>query len=419
MGSLLHLSGGVGPAPEGSFKSTWLFRLLVNLFGYGTVFVPGYLIYKYVGLTKYVERSGGSWLSFMIKSCFGGPGDLLIGDNVPPGPASPVRSFRQEALLVMFCFVGLQGAYLTWGILQEKVMTQEYTNSKGEVGRFRDSQFLVFVNRILAFLLSGGYILLSRQPRHTMPLYKYAFCSFSNIMSSWSQYEALKFVSFPTQVLAKASKLIPVMLMGKLVSRQKYEFYEYITAVLITAGMIFFMYSTSPDKSETVTTLSGVILLICYISFDSFTSNWQDALFKQYNMSSVQMMCGVNLFSCLFTITSLLQQGAFWTSLNFMFQFPKFMVDCILLSISSGAGQLFIFYTISCFGPVVFVIIMTIRQGLAILLSCIIYQHSLPPLGIIGVLIVFAGVFLRIYCNQRLKAIRKRVYVMSASSSKV
>ncbi len=36
------------------------------------------------------------------------------------------------------------------------------------------------------------------------PLFKYSFCSFSNIMSSWCQYEALKYVSFPTQVLAKA-----------------------------------------------------------------------------------------------------------------------------------------------------------------------------------------------------------------------
>lgn len=90
---------------------------------------------------------------------------------------------------------------LCWLLLTNNMgCLQEYTNSKGEVGRFKDSQFLVFVNRILAFSLSGSYILLRRQPRHSMPLYKYAYCSFSNIMSSWCQYEALKFVSFPTQV---------------------------------------------------------------------------------------------------------------------------------------------------------------------------------------------------------------------------
>jgi hypothetical protein len=49
-------------------------------------------------------------------------------------------------------------------------------------------------------------------------------------------------------------------------------------------------------------------------------------------------------------------------SFYLMFQFPKFVFDCLVLSVCSAAGQLFIYYTIATFGPVVFVIIMTIRQ---------------------------------------------------------
>lgn len=78
---------------------------------------------------------------------------------------------------------------------------QEYEDIAGNKDRFQDSQFLVFVNRILAFLMSGLYLIIQRQPQHKAPLYKYAFCSLSNIMSSWCQYEALKYVSFPTQVI--------------------------------------------------------------------------------------------------------------------------------------------------------------------------------------------------------------------------
>ena len=32
------------------------------------------------------------------------------------------------------------------------------------------------------------------------PLFLFSFCSFSNVLSSWCQYEALKYVNFPTQV---------------------------------------------------------------------------------------------------------------------------------------------------------------------------------------------------------------------------
>ena len=42
---------------------------------------------------------------------------------------------------------------------------------------------------------------------HDTPLYKFAFSSVSNIVSSVSQYEALKYVSFPTQVVTMAKPL--------------------------------------------------------------------------------------------------------------------------------------------------------------------------------------------------------------------
>lgn len=36
----------------------WIFRLGINCFGYASIFVPGFLIHKYVRKTKYLERSG-------------------------------------------------------------------------------------------------------------------------------------------------------------------------------------------------------------------------------------------------------------------------------------------------------------------------------------------------------------------------
>lgn len=96
-----------------------------------------------------------------------------------------------------------QCSYLTWGVLQERVMTRSYgANEDGENGeKFTDSQFLVFMNRILALTVAGLCCLLFKQPRHMAPMYKYSFASISNILSSWCQYEALKYISFPTQVM--------------------------------------------------------------------------------------------------------------------------------------------------------------------------------------------------------------------------
>ena len=74
------------------------------------------------------------------------------------------------------------------------------------------------------------------------------------------------------------------------------------------------LHSLDPSKDAVTTTFSGLICLMGYMSFDSFTSNWQSEVFK-YKMSSMEMMFGVNVFSCLFTSWSLIQQGlCFWFS---------------------------------------------------------------------------------------------------------
>jgi len=411
-------------AVQGEWTDFWVTRLALNLMGYASIFVPGYILIRYLRNIKYNEIAGpGCMQNFIVLCVFGkdSPKPSVEEGGVKSSSSTLEKeeTFSKRATKLLFCVAGLQVSYLTWGILQERIMTIEYGGigeAQGEY--FKNSQFLVFVNRILAFIMALLVIFFRKQPQHTAPLYKYSFSSFSNIMSSWCQYEALKFVSFPTQVMAKASKVIPVMLMGKLISGKKYEYYEYVTAVMISAGLSMFLM-TSGDTSkhtDTATTTSGIIMLIGYMMFDSFTSNWQGSLFTQYKMSSIQMMAGVNLFSCLLTSISLIEQGGFFDSSAFMLRHPDFMMDAIILSICSASGQLFIFYTISQYGPVIFVIIMTVRQGCAILLSCIIYGHPVSVIGFFGILVLFAALFLRIYANHKARAQKRAAAVASTSN---
>uniref|UniRef100_A0A6B2EIF5 Adenosine 3'-phospho 5'-phosphosulfate transporter 1 n=1 Tax=Phlebotomus kandelakii TaxID=1109342 RepID=A0A6B2EIF5_9DIPT len=399
----------------------WILKLALNCFGYSCIFLPGLLIYKYTKRVRYLEKNTNNehrLIPSAVRFCFSGSeGDK--SETTHSAKNSAGQGLLKECLLLTYCFLGLMACHLTWGVLQEKIMTQQYEDEEGKKSYFRDSQFLVFTNRLLAFLISGGYLFMTQRTRHRAPLFKYSFASLSNIMSAWFQYEALKFINFPTQVLAKSCKIIPVMIMGKIISKNKYEFYEYVTAALISMGMVFFMTGSADEsKASPVTTLTGIFLLTLYMIFDSFTSNWQGDLFATYGMTSIQMMCGINLFSTLFTTASLTLQGGFMESLTFAAQHPKFIIDCIVLSISSALGQLFIFYTIASFGAVVFTIIMTVRQAIAILLSCLIYKHHISSLGILGIFVVFLAISLRVYCNQRIKAIRRRAAEMATTYSK-
>lgn len=196
------------------------------------------------------------------------------------------------------------------------------------------------------------------------------------------------------------------MIMGKVVSNKTYPFHEYITAFMISMGVSLFLLTTSSHSmgdDDKETKLTGILILIGYLVFDSFTSNWQSELFREYKMSPVQMMFGTNAFSFTFTAFSLIVEGKLFPSLIFMLNHFQLALHVLVLSACSACGQLFIFYTISSFGPVVFTLIMTSRQAVSIIISCIVYGHVLSSIAVLGVIVVFASVLIRVYLKQRMK----------------
>eukprot|EP00971_Amphidinium_carterae_P116650 2310609-Amphidinium_carterae.1 len=71
------------------------------------------------------------------------------------------------------------------------------------------------INRICAVMLGVGGILVCRESfLNTAPLWKYLVISLTNVYASTCQYEALKYVSFPVQMLGKSFKMMPVMMWG-------------------------------------------------------------------------------------------------------------------------------------------------------------------------------------------------------------
>lgn len=296
----------------------------------------------------------------------------------------PAESFQAKGLKLAWCFVGLQGSYVTWGFIQEKVMTQRY-----DTGMFPSTVFLVCANRALALLVAGLLMTYSRSPR--APFYQFSPCSISNIISSWAQYECLKYVSFPTQTLFKSSKVIPVMLVGKFLQGKTYPWIEYAEALGITAGVALFMYKEGDGEDS----LFGVLILAVYVFCDSFTSQWQDRVYKTYHVDQYAMMFGVNFFSLLFTSVNLITTGTMGSSLKFLATNPTALRNVLTLSVTSATGQLFIFYTIKQFGPIVFTIMMTTRQMISLTVSCLVFGHSLGGGALLGTIVVFAVLFYR------------------------
>ncbi|KAL9268912.1 UDP-galactose/UDP-glucose transporter 5B-like protein [Drosera capensis] len=114
---------------------------------------------------------------------------------------------------------------------------------------FKYSLFLVFCNRLTTSAVSAYSLVASKKVLDPVaPVYKYFLESVTNILTTTSQYEALKYVSFPVQTLAKCVKMIPVMVWGTFIMQKKYKGLDYLWAVLVTIGCsVFILYPVTVE----------------------------------------------------------------------------------------------------------------------------------------------------------------------------
>lgn len=312
-------------------------------------------------------------------------------------------AFCDTAFKFLLCFVGLQTSYLTWGYMQELIMTTPFEPTKySNDGIFPSAAFCVFSNRFLAIIVAMIAVRLKHGSifaNNTAPLYAFSPCALSNTMSSWSQYASLRFVSFPVQTVFKSSKIIPVMIMGVMLKGSVYPFIQYIEAVLITVGVaIFSLFSKEPEESNSTET-KGLLFMVLYVTFDCFTSQWQDKIYLTYGRSNIdpyQMMLGVNASAICITMFGLIVSGDFLKVYDFFLTNPNVLWYNIITAITSASGQLCIYSTIKDFGPVVFTIIMTVRQMISICISSVVFGHKITREALGGAVMVFGILFYQI-----------------------
>ncbi|KAL7173503.1 hypothetical protein ACSBR2_032878 [Camellia fascicularis] len=318
-------------------------------------------------------------------------------------PSSPL-SEKNKFWKGVFAVGGIMSTLVVYGVLQEKIMRVPYGEKKEY---FKYSLFLVFCNRLTTSAVSAGALLASKKALNPVaPLYKYCLVSVTNILTTTCQYEALKYVSFPVQTLAKCAKMIPVMLWSTVIMQKVYRARDYLLAFLVMLGCaLFILYPAAGDISPynrgRESTVWGVSLMVGYLGFDGFTSTFQDKLFKGYDMEIHNQIFYTTLCSCILSLTGLILQGHLLMAIDFVASHHDCFLDIALLSTVATASQFFISYTIRTFGALTFATIMTTRQLASILLSCIWFAHPLSWEQCIGAVIVFGTLYAKSFLRNK------------------
>lgn len=247
--------------------------------------------------------------------------------------------------------------------------------------------------------------------------------------------EALHYVSYPTAVLAKSCKLIPTMAMGVLVEHKKYQVVEWMAALCITLGIVVFNFSRmNSAKGNEDSSASGLALLSTSLLMDGFLGSCQGLLKQKKSRSvafwagkegqevsvrppsAVETMLFVNLYALIYLIPLTIfnqqmsdglamLQGTVSSSTdpNEEGAHSTLLYGLLVLNLTVGMGQIFIFCTITWFSSLVCTTITTTRKFFTILLSIMYFGHHFTGLQWVATGLVFSGLYLGIMGQQHSK----------------
>uniref|UniRef100_A0A8C4ZXK9 Solute carrier family 35 member B1 n=1 Tax=Gadus morhua TaxID=8049 RepID=A0A8C4ZXK9_GADMO len=300
---------------------------------------------------------------------------------------------QNERLRFIVCFLGVFVCYFYYGILQETITRGEYGHGEKKES-FRFAQTLVFIQCIINAIFARILIQFFEGSRadHTKS-WLYGLCSLSYLGAMVSSNSALQYVNYPTQVLGKSCKPIPVMILGVTILRKRYPMAKYLCVLLIVSGVALFLYKPNKGGASTDEHLFGFgeILLLLSLTMDGLTGVFQDHMRTRFQTSAYHMMLNINLWSTLVLGLVVLWTGEIWEFLSFTERHSSIFYNILLFGLTSALGQTFIFMTVVSFGPLTCSIITTTRKFFTILGSVLLFGNVITSMQWVGTLLVFLG----------------------------
>ena len=241
---------------------------------------------------------------------------------------------------------------------------------------------------ICGYLICHYYKLWDNPP----PLFYNLGCSCCYFSAMLASNYALKWVSYPTQVIGKSCKPIPIIILTTLLAKKGESPKRWLAVSCIVVGVVTFNLF-KPGKSLEYSLSVGDVLILVSLLFDGLTASFQEVIRSKYKTDSYLMMYELNKWAVIILFPFVLF-GEGFEVVQFMVKNPEVIVMILAFSFTSAIGQNFIFLTISNFGPLSLSLITTLRKFFTVLGSIIVFGHVLTNYQKISVAVVFTGILL-------------------------
>jgi solute carrier family 35 (UDP-galactose transporter), member B1 len=232
----------------------------------------------------------------------------------------------------------------------------------------------------------------SPEPNQT-PQGWFAAAAFTYVSAMVCGNMALRTITYPTQVIAKSSKPIPVMLLGVLLAHKRYTVQKYFFVLMIVVGVILFIYKDGKSKEGETNGHIGLIFIGMSLLSDGVLGAIEDRMRAATKPSALNFMFSINMFSAVFLTAGAVVTGEVLGFYEFATKYPEILFKIGSAAFVGSFGQIFIFMMISEFGPLPCSIVTTTRKFFTVLISVIFLGNPLSGRQEIATVLVFGALF--------------------------
>ncbi|XP_064406705.1 adenosine 3'-phospho 5'-phosphosulfate transporter 2-like isoform X2 [Halichondria panicea] len=291
------------------------------------------------------------------------------------------------------CVLGVMFFYLLYGYTQEWIFSVEGFKPFG--------WYLTLVQFACYSAFGFSERKLRNEGRRRIPLRMYALISFLTVSTMGLSNSSLSYLNYPTQVIFKSCKLIPVMLGGMIIQGKKYTLVDGIALLCMSAGLIMFTLADSTVQPEFNKT--GLLLISLALCADAVIGNVQEKALKQYSASNVEMVLFSYFIGFWYLLVAVTLTGSLQAAFTYCFEHPEIYLMAFVFSLTGYLGINFVLVLVRSFGALLAVTVTTFRKAVTMVLSFMLFTKPFTTQYIWAGLIVLLGILINLYNKNKLK----------------
>jgi UDP-galactose transporter B1 len=341
----------------------------------------------------------------------------LVKDDPQTNAKSVLRTgdMNRSYLAYIISLAGIMVSFILMSIVSEKSVK---TTINGE--KFQYPEIRLLIAYLFAFVASSVMRFVNKEDismtKFLHPIYK----NENYIISSVALFFSMEFVimssmniNYILHILLRSSKFFSVLFFNFIIrsKENKISSKQLMMGFFFTIGVVLFSFSGS-KKNEQATSLFGIFCAFTAFVLDGIVSYFQGKT-RNNNMPHVSSFCFMqmtNFWCLLVAILHSFLNRSFVPGFTLLFQHPDFLLMMVTMALMSVIGQFFTFDHINRFGPVSLSLVNTVRKICSILLSIIIYNHSMTEFRIAGISIICAVLVANSFGMELIKMFKRIVY---------